>query len=204
MKHARAKTISVIAIFTSLIIASDLALAPIANVKLMDTLVFSASFAYGLRMGASIAVLSELIWSIITPYGFFLPIVPYLVGGELIFAFAGYFASKFWQLNDVSDLAPENVFFGAILALCAFVWDFETNIATGLIANVHSIIALLAFEFNPLTMVFNVLHEASDFVFGSTVVPIIIVFFRKNAGRLKPSSFVSEKALGSTILEGGE
>lgn len=204
MKNASAKTISVIAIFTSLIIASDFALSPVVNVKLMDTLVFSASFAYGLRIGASIAVLSELIWSVVTPYGLFLPIIPYLVGGELLFAFAGYLASKFWRVNDVSEFAPENVFFGAILALCAFVWDFETNIATGLIAGAHSVFTLLLFEFNPATLVFNVLHEASDFIFGSTVAPIIIVFFRKNAGRLKPSNFISQKGLVTGSLEGGK
>jgi hypothetical protein len=197
------RTISLIAIFTSLIIASDYALTPALNIKLMDTLVFSSSFAYGFRIGASIAILSELIWSVITPFGFFLPIMPYLIGGELLFAFAGYFASKFWHLDEVSSVAPENLFFGAILAMCAFLWDFETNIATGLIAGVHSVVGLLAFEFNPATLLFfNLPHEISDFVFGSALAPIIIVFLRKNAGRFK-SQAVPVKTAVTSSFQGG-
>ena len=53
------RTLSLIAIFTSLTIASDYALAPVLNVKLMDTLVFSTSYAFGFRIGTSIAILSE-------------------------------------------------------------------------------------------------------------------------------------------------
>lgn len=197
------RTISVIAIFTSLIIASDYALTAALNIKLMDTLVFSSSFAFGLRIGASIAILSELIWSTITPFGFFLPIMPYLIGGELLFAFAGYFASKFWHLDEISRVAPENLFFGALLAMCAFVWDFETNIASGLIAGAHSLLTLLAFEFNPATLwFFNLPHEISDFVFGSTLAPIVIVFLRKNAGRIK-NQVPPEKSAVTTGLQGG-
>lgn len=201
--RASSKTISVIAIFTSLIIASDYALTPAINVKLMDTLVFSSSFALGFKIGATIAVLSELIWSVVTPYGFFLPIVPFLVGGELLFAFAGYFTSKMWKYDKVSSLAVQNMFFGAVLAICAFIWDFETNIATGLIAGAHSFVTLLAFEFNPLTIYFfNLPHEASDFVFGSALAPLIIVYLQKNLGRIKSQKVVSSQSLPNTLKAG--
>jgi uncharacterized membrane protein len=179
------RTISIIAIFTSLIIASDYVLTPVLNVKLMDTLVFSSSFAFGFKIGASIAVLSELIWSTVTPYGFYFPIIPFLVGGELLFAFAGYFVSKFWRLDEISPLAVENVFFGGVLAICAFIWDLETNIATGLLAGARSWIALLGFEVVGYIGGFNIAHEASDFVFGSTLAPAVVVYLRRNSGRIK-------------------
>ncbi len=179
------RTLSLIAIFTSLIIASDYALTPVVNVKLMDTLVFSSSFVFGFRIGASIAVLSELIWSVVTPYGFFLPIVPFLVGGELLFALAGYLAVKIWKKERVSPMSVENLFFGAILAITAFIWDFETNIATGLIAGARTLFTLLAFEFNPATLYFSLAHELSDFVFGSALAPIIIAYLLKNSARIR-------------------
>jgi hypothetical protein len=182
------KTISIIAIFTSLIIASDYGLTPVLNVKLMDTLVFASSFVFGFRIGASIAILSELIWSIVTPYGFFLPITPFLVGGEILFALAGYFASRFWKFDKISAVAVENLFFGAILSICAFFWDFETNIATGLIAGAHNVLTLLAFEFNPGAIYFMLAQEVSDFVFGSTLAPIVIVFLLKNSSRIKQAA----------------
>ena len=171
------RTISVIAIFTSLIIASDYALAPALNVKLMDTLVFASTFVLGFRIGASIAVLSELIWSIVTPYGFFLPIVPFLVGGEMLFVFAGYFGAKIWRRDNVSPIGVENLFFGAILSITAFVWDFETNIATGLLAGARSLYLLLGFEVGGIY--FAIPHELSDFAFGSILAPIIILYFRR-------------------------
>ena len=68
--EARHQTLSMIAIFTSLIIASDYALAPIYNVKLMDTLVFASAYSFGFKVGASIAILSESIWSVVNPTGF--------------------------------------------------------------------------------------------------------------------------------------
>ncbi|HYB04897.1 MAG TPA: hypothetical protein VED17_10560 [Nitrososphaerales archaeon] len=179
------RTLSLIAIFTSLIIASDYALTPALNVKLMDTLVFASSFVFGFRIGASIAVLSELIWSIVTPYGFFLPITPFLVGGELLFVLAGYFASRIWGQDRVSPMAKENLFFGAIMAITAFIWDFETNIATGLIAGAHTLFTLLAFEFNPATFYFSLAHEGSDFVFGSALAPVVIAYLLKNSGKIK-------------------
>ncbi len=179
------RTLSLLAIFTSLIIASDYALTPALNVKLMDTLVFASSFVFGFRIGASIAVLSELIWSVVTPYGFSLPITPFLVGGELLFAFAGYFAMRIWGHDRVSPMAKENLFFGAVLAITAFIWDFETNIATGLIAGAHTLLTLLIFEFNPATLYFSVAHEASDFVFGSALAPVVIAYLLKNSARIK-------------------
>ena len=96
------QTLSIIAIFTSLIIASDYALAPVSNVKLLDTLVFSSAYSFGFRIGASIAVLSEFIWGVVSPYGFGGLIIPFLVAGELIYAFAGYSASRIWKFNEVS------------------------------------------------------------------------------------------------------
>ncbi len=197
--QSSSKKIAVIAIFTSLIIATDYALAPALNVKLMDTLVFSSSFVFGFRIGASIAVLSELIWSIVTPFGFFLPIVPFLVGGELLFAAAGYFASRIWAFDDVSPVAVENLFFGAILAICAFIWDFETNIATGLIAGARNLVTLLGFEIVGYVGGFNIAHEVSDFVLGSTLAPLVIVYLRRNSGRFKVQKGVATEVPGQHI-----
>jgi hypothetical protein len=179
------QTLSMIAIFSSLIIASDYALAPIYNVKLMDTLVFASAYSFGFKVGASIAILSESIWSVVNPTGFYLSIIPFLVVGELLFATAGYAASKLWKLEEVSALNSRNVIFGAILLLCAAAWDFETNIATGLLAGAHSFYSLLLFEVGGIY--FAIPHEVSDFIFGSTLVPIVILYFRRYSLSAKKS-----------------
>ena len=177
-----ARTLSLIAIFTSLTIASDYALAPVLNVKLMDTLVFSTSYAFGFRIGASIAILSELVWSVVSPYGLSVPIIPFLVLGELLYAVAGYCASRIWGMEKPSALSSRNLFFGAILAICAFVWDFETNIATGLLAlwPRENLLGVLIFEVTGIP--FMIAHELSDFILGATLAPIIIIYSRRLMG----------------------
>ena len=177
MKSTR--TLSMIAIFSSLIIASDYALAPVYNVKLMDTLVFASSYSFGFKAGASIAILSETIWSVVNPTGFYLPIIPFLALGEVLFALAGYFASRVWRANEITAWNSRNIFFGAILALCAAIWDFEANIATGLLAGAHTLYALVAFEVTGIP--FAISHEVSAFVFGSTLAPIVILYFRRHS-----------------------
>ena len=88
------KGISIVAIFTSLIIVSDYALAPIPNVKLVFTLAFASTYSLGLKIGTWIAVLSELIWGSISPYGFGGPIIPFLIVGNLVYVLAGWGASR--------------------------------------------------------------------------------------------------------------
>ncbi len=171
------RTLSIIAIFSSLIIVSDYALAPVYNVKLMDTLVFASAYSFGFKVGASIAILSECIWSVVNPTGFYLPIIPFLAFGEVLFAFAGYASSKIWKPNEITAWNSRNIFLGAVLALCAAIWDFETNIATGLLAGAHTLYALLAFEITGIP--FAIPHEVSAFIFGSTLAPIVILYFRR-------------------------
>jgi uncharacterized membrane protein len=175
------RSLTVIAIFTSLIIASDFALAPALNVKMMDTIVFATAFVFGFRVGASVAVVSELIWSVVTPYGMFLPITPFLVGGELLFATAGYIASKIWGMERLSPLSSRSFFFGAILAICAFIWDFETNVATAIIQygsrSLEQILLVVAGG-----IYFMIPHELSDFVLGTALAPIIIMYCKRMVG----------------------
>ena len=96
------RTLALIAIFTSLILASDYALSPIFNVKLLDTLVFVAAYTFGFRIGASIAMLSEFIWGTVNPNGFGGLVVPFLILGEMVYVVAGYLASKTWKIDGIS------------------------------------------------------------------------------------------------------
>lgn len=182
---ARVRTslgLAITAIFTALIVGSDFALAPLANVKLLDTMVFVVAFAFGFRIGAAVAVLSETVWSTVSPWGMGGAITPFLVGGELLFAFAGYAASRLWEApENLPAFSAQNLYFGAILSVGAFVWDFETNIATGLIAGAQTLTGLLAYEVFGIP--FMIAHEVSDFVLGSALAPIVIVYASRVLGR---------------------
>lgn len=181
------KNLTIVALFTSLIIASDYALAPVFNVKLVDSLVFSSAYSFGFRIGAYIAILSELVWGVFNPNGFGGLIIPFLVVGEMIYAFAGYSASKLWKLEEVKTLSPRNLFFGATLAICAFVWDLETNLATAFLEGAHTLIQYLTVVLFGI-IPFAIAHELSDFVFGSILVPIVILQFKRHSNQFRKHS----------------
>src|SRR5579863_4478687 len=126
----KTKEIALVAAFTALALASDFALAEIPDVKLVDPIVFSVAFVFGFEMGVYVGVLSELIWGTVSPWGFGGYIIPFLVAGEVLYAVAGWAAAKAWKGGESSPLSERNLYMGAVLALCAFVWDLETNAGT--------------------------------------------------------------------------
>lgn len=168
--------VAVVAVFSALIVGSDLALSPLYNVKLLDTLVFVCAFVFGFRVGALVAIVSESAWSFVSPIGLAGPIAPFLVGGEILFALAGWAASRVWG----SRFQPGSyhpIFIGATMAICAFLWDLETNLVTALIQYWPSptLGEYLLTAFGPMTIPFTLAHEVSDLAFGILLAPIFIV-----------------------------
>ena len=170
-----------VAVFTALIIGSDFALYPLPNVKLLDMAVFVAAFVFGPKVGTAVAVLSETTWGFVSPAGSAGAILPFLVAGELLFVLAGYVASRWGGPGGVAVVSTRNLFFGGLLAMCAFIWDFETNIATGLLGGARTVPALLAYEI--LGIPFMILHEFSDFLLGALVAPPVIVYAWRTLAR---------------------
>ncbi len=182
----RTGDVAVTALFTAVIVGSDLALSgpEFSNIKLLDTLVFVTAYIFGFRVGASVGLLSETIWSLISPIGMAGVITPFLVGGELLFAAAGWGASKLWGSG--AQFSPSRpLFMGSLLAICAFVWDLETNAATALIAYWPDLglPQLLGTMFNPATLLFALAHEGSDFAFGTLLAPSFILLIPKAFGK---------------------
>jgi hypothetical protein len=175
------RDLALVAAFTALAVSSDYALADVPNVKLVDPIVFSVAFAFGLEMGVYVGVLSELVWGAVSPYGFGGYVIPFLVAGEVIYALAGWAAAKGWR-GEKSRLSARNLYFGATLAICAFLWDLETNAATALLTFWPSLTAQKLFATEALGIPFMISHEVSDLFTGAILAPIIIFY----ASRLKP------------------
>ncbi|MDA4117485.1 MAG: hypothetical protein OK455_03990 [Thaumarchaeota archaeon] len=169
------RDLAVIATFTALSVGSDLALTDFPNVKLVDPIVFAVAFVFGLQTGVYVGVLSELIWGTISPYGFGGYIIPFLVAGEVLFALAGWGASRIWREGG-ARLSARNFYLGAVLALCAFLWDLETNAGTALLAFWPSISFQNLITTEVFGLPFMVAHEVSDLVTGATLAPLIIFY----------------------------
>jgi hypothetical protein len=189
------RAIAVVAVFTAAITASNFALSDVPNVKLLDSLVFVAAFAYGFRIGASVAVVSELVWGVISPYGFGGYIIPFLVLGELVYAASGSLAARIWK-NDLHAFSTRNLAIGSIMAVCAFLWDFETNIGTALIAFWPNVTLQRILATELLGSVFMVFHELSDFLLGALVVPLVVVYVVRSRSPLIRRSVHAQVEVG--------
>jgi hypothetical protein len=173
-------TVAVVAVFSALIVGSDMALAGFSNVKLLDTLVFVSAYLFGFRVGALVGVVSESIWSFISPWGMAGTLAPFLIGGEILFALAGWAASRAWG-ERFRLASPYSLFIGASLAICAFVWDLETNLASALLQYWPSptLNEYLCTAFCPWTLPFTLAHEVSDLAFGVVLAPLFILLIPK-------------------------
>lgn len=178
--------VAVIAVFTAMIVGSDLILSgpEFSNIKLMDTLVFVSAYVFGFRVGASVAILSETAWSFASPIGMAGAITPFLVVGEVLFALAGWAAAQSWGKRP-GVVSMSSLYIGALLAICALVWDLETNAATALIAFWPGLTVseLLVTMFGPLPLLFALAHEGSDLALGILVAPTFIFIVPKAFGR---------------------
>lgn len=178
----RSQSVAVVALFTATIVASDFALAQFPNVKLLDTLVFVASFVFGLGTGAAVAVLSETIWSFVSPWGMAGAVAPFLVIGELLFAVAGWAAAKAWG-DRLKAVSPSYFFIGAAMAICAFIWDFETNAATALLAYWPDVTLQKLAATELAGVAFALSHELSDFLMGTLLAPLAVLLIPRIARR---------------------
>lgn len=175
-----ASSVAVVATFTAMVVGTDFVLSPMYNVKLLDTLVFVSAYLFGLRVGAAVGILSESIWSFASPVGMAGPIAPVLVAGEVMFAVAGWGAAKVWG-RSLRPVSPYSVAIGASMAVCAFLWDLLTNLATAQLAFWPSptLFQYLAYSFGPMTIPFILAHEGSDFIFGMLLAPTFIFLVPK-------------------------
>jgi len=171
----KTKDLAMVSVFTALAVASDFALTDIPNVKLVDPIVFSVAFVFGLEFGVYVGVLSEVIWGTISPYGFGGYIIPFLVAGEIMYAFAGWAASRVWK-GESSRISTRNLYFGAVLAVCAFLWDLETNAGTALLVSWPSLTFQILAIYEAQGIPFALAHEVSDLFTGAVLVPLIIFY----------------------------
>lgn len=172
---------------------------PLYNVKLEFTLIFASAYAFGFRIGATIGLLIGLIWGIVSPLGFGGPIIPFLMGANVIYAFAGWGASKIWGYKQLKPYSELNVFFGSILAVCAFLWDTVTNFGTAFLLFFAKITWAKFLGVEAAGILFMVTHELADFEMGAALAPIIIVYFLRVFGEPGKASLVvkNEEAMPS-------
>lgn len=156
---------------TALIIGSNFALADFPNLKLDGALVFLTTLVFGGYAGASVALLSELTWSQVSPWGAAGGyLLPFLLSAELLYVAAGLLVRKLTE-GKPERWPQSGVLFGGMLGIFTFAWDVWTNLGTALLSTSMAPGAILFVEFNPLALAFSVTHEISNLILGSVFVP---------------------------------
>jgi hypothetical protein len=177
---SRTRKVALVAMLSALAVATDYAMLPLANVKLMDSIVFVSSLAFGLEVGVSVGALTWLVYGEVNPLG---PdgglLLLVLIGSETIYALLGCLAGRFFD-PESGSMPTRSLLWGSLGLIGAFVYDLITNVVPPLLAGTslaHSLLFLVP------GAPFMLAHEVSDFVFFSTVAPLLYGAVRKVARR---------------------
>jgi len=161
--------IAIIATLVALSIATNYVLIGVSNIKLMDFIVFVGGFCFGSIIGASIGVLSWLIYGLINPYGFVPQIWLATMLTESIYGIVGGFLGKsLASTNFDGQRLKLSVFFATVGFLPTVLYDLITNVVYASSFNVPLVAAIF------VGAPFTVLHEvANAAIFGVCSVPMI-------------------------------
>jgi hypothetical protein len=147
---------SVIAVMTAACIVSNYALIGVFNVKLMDLIVFSSGFLFGPSVGASVGILTWLVYGTLNPYGFSLPV---LVATSLMESVYGIVGGILGKRGNMGVGLTGNLKYGIIGFLLTFLYDLVTNIVSGLSAGIPLGVALIT------GIPFAIAHQGSNAAF---------------------------------------
>ena len=170
--------IAIIGTLVALSVATNYALIGVYNVKLMDFIVFFGGFCFGPLIGASMGILSWLIYGVINPYGFVPQVWLTTMFAESIYGIVGGFLGKSLASAEFRGQHFKlSIFFATMGFLPTVLYDLVTNIVYAYSFNYSVIIALLAGA--PWT----VLHEiANAAIFGVCSVPMITALGKLSGG----------------------
>lgn len=189
------RTIATVAVFVALVVGSNFTLTELPDSKLDGLVVFASTVGYGAGAGGAIAILSELIWSQVSPWGASgSALLPFLLSGELLYVFAGVVAARLARKAG-GGLAERGALFGGVLVLSTVAWDLWTNFGTALTYYGLGInlTGLLVVEFNPPALLFDLVHEGTNFLLGLFVAPVVSDLIVRRVARTYPVTMGVEK-----------
>jgi hypothetical protein len=163
--------VAVISLFAALAITTDYAMLPLANVKLMDTIVFASGLVFGLYVGVSVGALTWLVYGSVNPLGSAGgPLLLILVVSETVYAVLGSLARRFFSFSDAGQ-PTRSLLWGCLGLIGAFVYDLATIITPMMLTGVSFVVAVASLA---PAVPFMLAHEISDFVFFAVVGPILV------------------------------
>lgn len=163
--------VAIVSLFTALAITTDYAMLPLANVKLMDTIVFVSGLVFGLDVGVSVGALTWLVYGTVNPLGAASGVLlVILIVSETVYALLGCAARRVFGFDE-TNIPVRSLLWGSLGAVGAFLYDLNTIITPTMLAGVPFRVALASLL---PAIPFMLAHEISDFVFFATVGPVLV------------------------------
>ncbi len=182
---------------SALAVATNYAMLPLLNIKLMDSVVFVAGLSFGASSGCAVATVAWLVYGTLNPYGFSLPTLLTVILSEMIYAIAGGAMSHSWLGPKGGEFKPwvmeRNIGFGVVGLLSTLAYDLVTNAVTGWLYYGSAWIGLLTMNF-PLPM--GILHEASNLFLFALVAPPLAFSVSKYTSRKSVSVILPVRSRG--------
>jgi hypothetical protein len=176
----RTKLVALIISLSALCVATNYAMIPLSNVKLMDAIVFTVGVAFGFVPGAAVAALSWLVYGTLNPLGFSAPVLAIVVLSEMIYPCGGHLmrGTRYASGADSSTSVNRYIVFGTTGFFCTFAYDLITNAVSGLLAYNSVWLGWVTMNF-PIPL--GIIHEVSNLFFFATVVPILLKVLKRTA-----------------------
>ena len=164
------KKLSLIAILTATAIATNYLMIGTVNIKFMDLIVFTAGYLLGSSLGATTGILVWLVYGVVNPFGFSLPVWVATILGETLFGIAGGYFSR--QQIEGIGFDPWTAAAGFLVT---FVYDLFTNIVSGVTVGIPIALALVT------GIPFMLAHTVSNAVFfGFGFKPLVAAIKKVN------------------------
>lgn len=177
---------ALVAVFTAEALVTNYMMIGLANVKLMDALIFIAAFLFGWTIGVAVAISTWAVYGFVNPYGQAgFPLLLFLMLGECFYALGGAALRKTRIAQQLlaerrlsSDFEVAFMFGIAGLGL-TFAYDLLTNFATYMfLANsLYQALIIGVITGAPFALV----HELSNLGIFALVSPAGIIAARRVA-----------------------
>ncbi len=165
-----ARKVALITILVALSIATNYALIGVANVTIMDLIVFVSGFFFGPILGAIVGMFSWMIYGAINPYGFVPQIYVATILAEAIYGLLGGLLGRKLLTSQINGQNLKlSLFFGIVGFTSTLIYDLATTVVYALTIETP-IIPTIVFG-----VPFTLLHELSNtafFILGC--VPIMV------------------------------
>lgn len=177
---------ALVAVFTAEALVTNYLMIGLANVKLMDALIFIAAFLFGWTVGVAVAISTWAVYGFVNPYGQAgFPLLLFLMVGECFYALGGAalrrsrVAQQLLAEKRLSSDFEVAFMFGIAGLSLTFAYDLLTNFATYMFLANSLYQALIVGVITGAP--FALIHEISNLVIFALVSPAGIIAARRVA-----------------------